>query len=355
MKTTRVKSMKRLVITLAVALAALMLPSVPEAKAQDVEVKGPLAGAPAVIGLRAYREMRFQIQAHVALTLQDQYSRTLIVGGQLMFHPTDWLGIGVWGGGGVVSMDTALTDEVTAKGQTNKVNVLSLPQASVFPEQVARLQWIAAPQVTFIPLRGKLGLFEKLFVDTDFYIFGGVGMVGLEERADVPGDVADSCRAIGDTSGFGAEVDCLSPTQTERSTRVAIAPTFGVGLSFYMTDFLAMTLEWRGLPFAWNTSGTDEAGDPRGDFPDGQIDDQDRLGHFNHMMTLGFAFYLPTSPNLAYIEEDGEVEADATEGGGKAGVQFGSKPKAKPEPSEDEEEEEEPADEEESEDAPEDE
>lgn len=336
MKTTRVKSMKRLAITLAVAFAALAVPDAPAARAQDVEVKGPLAGAPAVIGLRSYREMRFQIQAHVGLTLQDQYTRTILVGGQLMFHPTDWLGIGVWGGFGVVGMDTALTDEVTAKGQTNKVNVLSLPEAANFTDQVARLQWIAAPQVSFIPLRGKLGLFEKLFVDTDFYIFGGVAMVGLEERADVTAATADTCSAMGTNSGFGAEVACLAPTQGARSTRVAIAPTFGLGLSFYITNFLAMTLEWRGLPFSWNTSGTDEAGHPRGDFPDGAIDSQDRLSHFNHMMTLGFAFYLPTEPNLAYTEESGEVEADATESGGKAGIQFGSKPRA--EPKEDEEE-----------------
>jgi len=360
MKTTRVKSMKRLAITLAVAFAALVVPGVPEeAKAQEVDVKGPLAGAPAVIGLRSYREMRFQIQAHVGLTLQDQYTRTILVGGQLMFHPTDWLGIGVWGGFGVVGMDTALTDEVTAKGQTNKVNVLSLPEAANFTNQVARLQWIAAPQVSFIPLRGKLGLFEKLFVDTDFYIFGGVAMVGLEERADVDGDFADMCAAMGTNSGFGAEVACLAPSQSERATRVAIAPTFGLGLSFYITNFLAMTLEWRGMPFSWNTSGTDEAGHPRGDFPDGAINSEDRLSHFNHMMTLGFAFYLPTEPNLAYVEAD--AESDSSDSDGKVGVQFGSSSKARAEPKEEEEEddgfggEEEPAEEEPAEEAAEDE
>jgi hypothetical protein len=71
-----------------------------------------------------------------------------------------------------------------------------------------------------------------------------------------------------------------------------------------MGDWASMTFEWRALPFAWNTSGTDEAGNPRGDFPDEVIDEKDQLAHFNHMITLGFAFYLPTSPGLSHMDED---------------------------------------------------
>ena len=80
---------------------------------------------------------------------------------------------------------------------------------------------------------------------------------------------------------------------------MAIAPTFGVGLSMYMTDYLAMTLEWRALPFSWNTSGTNEVGNP---LDEAVIDDQDRLSHFNHLFTLGFAFYLPTEPGRSHMD-----------------------------------------------------
>ena len=86
---------KRTLIALAVAMAAITVPAVPSAQAQEIEVSGPLAGAPAVIGLRIYREMRFQIQLHSSMTLQDEFSRAVMGGGQLMFHPTDWLGLGV--------------------------------------------------------------------------------------------------------------------------------------------------------------------------------------------------------------------------------------------------------------------
>jgi outer membrane beta-barrel protein len=293
--------MKRFALTLTTIVAALTLAgSTPTVQAQEVEVEGPLAGAPAVVGLRIYRAMRFQVQLHAAMTLQDEFSRTVLPGGQLTFHLTDWLGIGIWGGYGI-GLDTALTDQIVAKGQTNAVNVLSLPQAKSFSNQIGRIQWIAAPQVTFIPLRGKLGLFEKLFVDTDFYVFGGIGLVGLQERSDVDRATYNACFGTG--GNLPNAINCFEG-RMGRSSRMAIAPTFGAGLSLFLADFVAMTIEWRGLPFAWNTSGTDESGDGRGDFPDKQIDKLDYLPHFNHMMTLGFAFYFPTKPKVSTVDDD---------------------------------------------------
>jgi hypothetical protein len=290
-------TMKRFAISW-LTIAALLAP-LGIAHAQEVQVEGPLAGAPAVIGLRVYREMRFQIQLQATASLEDEFSRAIITGGQLMFHPTDWLAIGIWGGYTVANIDSALTDEIEDKGQTNAVNVLSLPDAKQFSTQIGRIRWVAAPQVQFIPLRGKLGIFEKLFVDTDFYILGGVGIAGIEERSDVPAETANGCRASGD---LAAQIGCFKETQDDRTQRVAIAPTFGAGISLYMADFLSLTLEWRAMPFAWNTSGTDEAGDARGDYPDNAIDEKDHLSHFNHMFTLGFAFYLPTEPKISSVD-----------------------------------------------------
>ena len=296
--------MKRFAITLSTIVAVLAWPGAGighQVHAQEVQVQGPLAGAPAVIGLRVYRAMRFQIQLHAAMTLQDEFSRAIMPGGQLMFHPFDWLGIGVWGAYAAVNIDSSLTDQVVAKGQTNAINVLSLPNAQAFPDQIGRLKWIAAPQLTFIPLRGKLGIFEKLFVDTDFYLFGGAAFVGLEERANVDFTQTQNCVQMGSTGGLAAAIRCLEPTASSgsRSSRVAIAPTFGAGLSLYLADFLAMSIEWRAMPFPWNTSGTDESGNVRGDYPDLTINESDRLSHFNHMLTLGFGFYLPTKPGIS--------------------------------------------------------
>jgi outer membrane beta-barrel protein len=296
-------TMKRFAITLTTIVAALACAGAPQrVHAQEVQVQGPLAGAPAVVGLRVYRQMRFSIQLHAAMTLQDEFSRGILPGAQLMFHPFDWLGIGIWGGY-AINIDSALTDQIVAKGQTNFVNALSLPNAQQFASQIGRMKWVAAPQVSFIPLRGKLGIFEKLFVDTDFYLFGGVAIVGIEERSDVTQQYNDRC--LNGTATLASAITCLEPTigASARTSRVAIAPTFGAGLTLFLADFLSMSIEWRAMPFAWNTSGTDQSGSPRGDFPDKAIDSKDHLTHFNHMLTLGFGFYLPTKPKISTVEE----------------------------------------------------
>jgi outer membrane beta-barrel protein len=293
----------RWMIVLGLAAAALGLcMEAPKAHAQDVEITGPLAGAPAVRRMRIYRDGRFQIQPTVGFTLQDEFARTMFAGAQIGYHFTDWLGINAFASYGVVSLETGLTDQVASRGQTTERNRVSLPSASGFPDQIGRLNFMGGAQVTFIPLRGKLALFQALFVDTDFYIFGGAAATQVEERANVVGNAAAACAPIeegftGDASGLRSA--CIA-TQKETATRIALAPTFGVGISLYLTDYMGLTLEYRAFPFKWNTSGTDEGGlnsnrnkDANGEFPDGLINDSDRIFHFNQMFNLGLAFYLP--------------------------------------------------------------
>ena len=76
-------------ISLVAALASCLLLSdglrsdTSSASAQDVHVSGPLAGAPAVKKLRLWRDMRLHFEPFFAFTIGDEYSRSLIVGGEL--------------------------------------------------------------------------------------------------------------------------------------------------------------------------------------------------------------------------------------------------------------------------------
>lgn len=281
-------------------VAALLLPALgvvsvlgaSRAQAQEVEIEGPLAGKPAVIYLRQYRKFRLQIQPGVARTLTDEYATAHFATLQLQFHLTDWLGIGLWGGYNFYNMRTALTREIVEKGVTTDRNRLSLPTNSEFGSQIGRLRWVGAAQATFAPLRGKLALFQKIFVDTDLYIFGGIALVGVEERADTTAGIC------------GADTAACRATQTARKNRLAIAPTMGVGLTMYFNNFLGLAVEWRAMPFAWNTSGTDESGPSSPGFPDGVIDSGDTIFHLNHMVHLGFIFYLPTQVKVTGKDEE---------------------------------------------------
>ncbi|HEX9296875.1 MAG TPA: hypothetical protein VF881_13615, partial [Polyangiaceae bacterium] len=147
-----------------------------------------------------------------------------------------------------------------------------------FKDQLGSIDWVVAPQITLVPFRGKLAIFQKIFVDTDAYVFGGPAFVGLKEREDC---------------GPGVGPDC--PATFGRKSRTAIAPTFGLGLTFYMGKFTSLGLEWRFLPFAWNTGGFDtRGGAPDGRFPDNKISKEDREFKLNMLLGLNFGIYLPT-------------------------------------------------------------
>jgi outer membrane beta-barrel protein len=287
----------RLTIALGLFLAtACGLLQASRAEAQEVQITGPLAGAPAVRHMRIYRSGRFQVQPGLGFTINDEFSRSMLAGIQIGYHFTDWLGIHAFFNYNYYPLDTDLTDQISKRGQSTENNRLSLPTAEGFKEQIGHLTFVAGVQATFIPLRGKLAMFQALFVDTDFYIFGGAAFAGVEERADVnDGTFCTNPAAFAGPAGN----DCRTSQRTTAS-RMAIAPTFGVGLSLYFTDYMALTLEYRAFPFKWNTSGTDEGGrnrnrklDASGEFPDGRITDADRTFQFNQMFGLGLAFYLP--------------------------------------------------------------
>ena len=277
------------------------------ASAQEIQLTGPLAGAPAVRELRWHRKGRIEIAPTVSFTLLDEYNRTIMAGARVQYHVADWLGLGVWGAYGVVHMNTALTDEIDKVNQDRwdasrdtdprtqiDRNASLLSVGYDFPEQLGQIQWVVSPQVTAVPFRGKLAIFEQIFVDTDMYFFAGPAFVGLREREDYAvADLSDPNKTVLGVDGKPAE---SYPT----TTRVAIAPTFGAGLSFFLGRWTGVGLEYRALPFSWNASGFDSSGGPPDeDGPDFVVDSKDRQFKFNQMISLSFSVFLPQDMKIS--------------------------------------------------------
>jgi hypothetical protein len=281
-------TMRRFLTVLSVLLGVF---ASTRATAQEIQLTGPLAGAPAVRQLRLHRQGRVEIAPTISFTILDEYQRTILPGGRITYNIADWIAIGIWGAFGAVHIPTSLSDhiqEVSVYRRANQANDYPtnisinnlLTRASIDPtdfrNQLGEINYVVSPQVTLIPFRGKLAIFQKIFVDTDAYIFGGAAIVGVTERS--------SC-----------ETDCAS--EWGRTARTTVAPTFGLGFNFYLAKFLALGLEWRGMPFAWNTGGFDNrGGDPDGDFPDNKINQDDRQMKFNQILSVNLGFYIPTKP-----------------------------------------------------------
>ena len=284
---------------LIVALAAVTLttfaaPST--AQAQEIQLTGPLAGAPACRHCRLYREGRFEVAIGPGFTLLDEYKRTIFISGRLQYNIFDFLGVGIFGGFGAVSLNTDLSDKINDTAPRNTRTAANLPVqfangaptgklAQDFDTQAGKLKWMAAPQVTFSPFRGKLAIFQKLFVDADLYVHAGAAFIGVEERADC---AVGKCTLASNKDAFAT------------ATRVAIAPTFGLGFTFYATNFVSINLEYRAFPMSWNRGGFDTRGKgSSANFPDDKIDSEDRTFKFNQMIFVAAGFHFPMAPKVS--------------------------------------------------------
>jgi outer membrane beta-barrel protein len=260
-----------------------------DAGAQEIQLTGPLKGAPAVRRLRLYREGRFELALGSSFTLLDEYRRTIVGTGRITYNIKDWLGIGVWGGYGLVSITTDLTDQIDANANKTDPKVATNVNRGKFEDQTAQMKWIAAPQLTFVPFRGKLAIFQKIFVDTDFYVSGGWAFIGVDERRD-----------CGPGVGGGAPSTCTTPESFRLEGKMRMAPTFGLGFSFYIGNLLSLGLEYRALPFSWNRAGFDNRGaPPDGKFPDNKINSEDQTFKWNQLIAVTLGFSFPTAPKIS--------------------------------------------------------
>ena len=303
------------VVGLAAFCGAALLPN--EADAQEILLTGPLAGAGAVHNLRLYRQGRVEFSPTATFTLLDEYLRQIIVGARLNYNLTDYLAIGAWGGFSpeALHFEAGLVDRIQTVNEARRENnaqrlaagqqpnlqnrLTSLNLSQNFADQLGSIDWIIAPQVTFVPFRGKLALFQSIYIDADLYFFAGPAIAGLTERADCSGptSAADGgCNSETD-SGQVADGDPIPVPNNQAfpmASRIAIAPTFGLGFTFYVNRWNALGFEWRAVPFSRNTGGFDNHGTgPDGEFPDGQINSDDRDLKLNQMLSVSWNFYLP--------------------------------------------------------------
>lgn len=291
------KTMKKVLSTLPALLltVGLLGTNTKEASAQEIQVTGPLKGAPAVRRLRLYREGRIEIAPSFTATILDEYRRTLAVGARINYGITDWLAIGVFGSYGAVGMPTGLTEKIDDNAQRdpaspsmNLMNVSGAPGSGAFEKQVGSITYMALPQITAVPFRGKFALFQSVFADVDAFIFAGFGVVGTKERKD--------CASF-------QECATRDRVEAQMDSKLKLAPTWGLGFNFYMSKAIALGFEWRMVPFAWNRAGFDSRGldqngaeKSSGEFPDGKIDDKDSTYKFNQMLTISLGFSFPTQP-----------------------------------------------------------
>lgn len=294
-------------LSLAVATGA-MLGGEHAANAQEIVLTGPLKGAPPVKKLRLYRENRLEIAYVQGFTLLNEFEQSFPFTARVSYYFTDWIGIGIWGGY-AGNLDTDLTGKIDAYAP--RVPFPGIPSTNVAPcvsstglqqgntngpgcpgnghptfsDQTAKMTYMVIPQITVVPFRGKLSLFQALFVDTEAYLFLGLGVTGFDQRTQC-GDLKNNQKVCSDPSTFN----------TSGTTLFTVSG--GLGLTFFINDYVNIGVEYRALVYpadGVNRGGFDSRGaGPGQNFPDSKVNGADATDHLNHVIGVSVGVMLGT-------------------------------------------------------------
>jgi outer membrane beta-barrel protein len=228
------------------------------------ERKSPLADAPAIRKRVELREHRFEIGPGIGSSVGQDFYHAVFVGARLGFHIADWLALsGTIGQNITPNFKTSFHDKLydvlpDAKG-TDRTPTRADAEAGM-----NKIGQVIGLQVEIVPFTGKFALFSKLFLNYDFYVFGGPGFINFTADTACPGTASPSCAVTGFKPGAN----------------------FGVGTHMFFNDWFALNLEVRDIFLRNNPAGRDENGD-------GVANDDDIAWHSNFMVGLNLMFFLP--------------------------------------------------------------
>ncbi|HXU82844.1 MAG TPA: hypothetical protein VN914_15695 [Polyangia bacterium] len=237
----------------------------PMAARAETERKSPLADAPAVRRRVELRAQRFEIGVGAGTSVGQDFYHAVLVNGRLGFHLPDWLSIAGWGAYNVTpnfktsfheKLEGALVDVKPGADRTP-----TLDQANAGMNKIGE---IFALQAEIVPFTGKFGLFSKLFMNYDFYAFGGPGFVDFKADTTCDSDMQPTCPVTG----------------------FKVGANFGLGMHLFANDFFALNFELRDILVQNNPAGRDTNGDTF-------ANDRDLAWDSNYIMSLNLMFFLP--------------------------------------------------------------
>jgi outer membrane beta-barrel protein len=249
-------------LALGAALTILALPAVAHA---EQERKSPLADAPAIRHRLELRDKRFELGAGAGMTLGQDFYHAVMINARLGFHLTDWLAIGAVGGFNLTkNLKTSFHEKVSGALEQHGDAMDRAPSVEEAEGAMNKINQVFAAQLELVPFTGKFSLFSKLFMNYDFYAFGGPGFINF---------TAD-------------QAACDTPKASCPVTGMKVGANFGVGMHAFGNDFFAINIELRDILVRNNPSGRDVDGD-------GVSDKYDLSWDSNYMLGLNIMFFLP--------------------------------------------------------------
>jgi len=294
---------------------------------------GVLEGKPVVVDRLELRKFRFQITPAVGMSLSQPFVHKGLVGANLRFDFTDWIGIRASFMYGVIDVESkllkALNDgglpvginaesgdpaDATGEGPYRSVGELDnpAPLRHDFRAGLTKLQFTGSLDLAFTPFSGKLGLFSAIFTEYDIYIFGGVGFVNWTRHYPDETSTSDQLGIVNSTNTNGMGY-CDDPTTGAPNSECLLHPvkadngfrvggSFGAGLHLFITDWLSLNPEIHDIVVGHNDAGLNAT---ITDVPPrvNNTSNGDRVVRHNVSFNLGLTFYVPPKAKRSRLEQ----------------------------------------------------
>ncbi len=296
---------------------------------------GVLEGKPVVVDRLELRKFRAQITPMIGMSLSQPFVHKGMVGANVRFDFTDWIGVRASFMYGVINVDSKLLKALNSPGALPEgsatVNVDTYdgnpgpfrpddqldnpaPLHGDFKAGLTRLQYTGSLDLAFTPFAGKLGLFSALFTEYDIYIFGGFGFAGWQQHypgqsststlLQIPNSVdplgAGYCQDTVNAGGATNSECLLHPVKADGGFRAG--GSFGAGLHLFITDWVSINPEVHDIIVAHNDAGLNAT---INDVPPVVTNKTsgDRVIRHNATFNLGVTFYLPPKAKRSRLEQ----------------------------------------------------
>ena len=240
--------------------ALIALPSTSFAQQESVDGEylrpSPLEEGGSVVRRKLlFRSTRFEVAPLVGFTLADPFNRNILAGANVSFHLTNSFGIGATFGYGVTSLSTDLRNNIDAV----------VPEEDRSEIAYSTTRFVANVEGSYVPLFGKLSLFNSVILNYDLHLLLGAGFVGRGAQPSF------------DTGATSAAIDTLSGGTA--------AGVVGVGGRFYLNDFISFNTQVRDYIYSSSQVSFGTVGEPE-------------LRN-NLMLSVGASFFFPTAVKVS--------------------------------------------------------
>jgi outer membrane beta-barrel protein len=189
----------------------------------------------------------------------------------------------------MANINTGLTDNIIAQlpSSYNSDTAHQLvPSKAMALGHMLKINYLVSADAKITPISGKMGLFGKLFFNYDMYGFAGFGAAGM----------GASC---GDGCNNAIPGDTGNPTAGFRP-----GGTFGVGMHFFVNNWIAVNAEIRDTLVMDNLAGRPIKWNPVIDGTTGLLTPPKTSSgdvSWDHILVvyIGASFYLPASVDMS--------------------------------------------------------